>query len=91
MGESREEQGGTRVVYELNDLSVSNGGSKGRTPHQMHITLLVGYLTPDSDLDLAPDPDQFQLSCAQQMSAKQILKPGGGIHFMGGMAIKPSF
>ena len=21
--------------------------------------LLVGYLTPDSDLDLAPDPDQF--------------------------------
>ncbi len=21
--------------------------------------VLVGYLTPDSDLDLAPDPDQF--------------------------------
>ncbi len=23
------------------------------------LTLLVGYLTPDSDLDLTPDPDQF--------------------------------
>ena len=21
--------------------------------------VIVGYLTPDSDLDLAPDPDQF--------------------------------
>ncbi len=21
--------------------------------------IIVGYLTPDSDLDLAPDPDQF--------------------------------
>ncbi len=24
------------------------------------IVQIVGYLTPDSDLDLAPDPDQFR-------------------------------
>ncbi len=23
------------------------------------LIIVVGYLTPDSDLDLAPDPDQF--------------------------------
>ncbi len=25
-----------------------------------NLSTLVGYLTPDSDLDLAPDPDQFR-------------------------------
>ncbi len=30
---------GALLVYEPNHLSVSNGGSKGHTPHQMHITL----------------------------------------------------